>query len=45
MAWYLSDSGTTSFNGSAFLDSDELDPLKPFSATCRAELSKILRSF
>ena len=29
----------------AALDSDELDPLKPFSATCRAELSKISRSF
>jgi hypothetical protein len=27
------------------LDSDELDPLKPFSATCRAELLKISRSF
>ena len=27
------------------LDSDEFDPLKPFSATCRAELSKIARSF
>ena len=29
----------------ASLDSDEIDPLKPFSATCRAELSKIARSF
>ena len=29
----------------ATLDPDELDPLKPFSATCRAELSKIARSF
>ena len=27
------------------LDSDELDPFKPFSAICRAELSKISRSF
>jgi len=27
------------------LDSDELDPLKPFSATCRAELLKITRNF
>ena len=26
-------------------DPQELDPLKPFSATCRAELSKIARSF
>ena len=30
--------------GAAF-DPDELDPLKPFSATCRAELLKISRSF
>ena len=29
----------------ALLDSDELDPLKPFSATCRAELVKITRNF
>ena len=29
----------------AALDSDELDPLQPFSATCRAELSKISQSF
>jgi hypothetical protein len=29
----------------AAFDSDELDPLKPFSATCRAELLKISRSF